>query len=258
MVIAYGKKHSIPVYVYRLPGVFGKWCRPNYNSVVATFCHNIAYGEQIIVNRRETSIRLVYIDDVVRDFLAAMEGSKTQNKDGFCEVPITHDTTLGKLADTIEAFKDSRDLLSVSDMSDPFTKKLYSTYLSYLPEDKFSYTPKTNTDSRGSFTELIKTPDRGQISVNVVKPGITKGQHWHNTKTEKFIVVSGEGVIRFRKIGSNQCIEYAVSSKRIEIIDIPVGYTHSIENTGDSDMVFIIWCIEIFDPLNPDTFYEEV
>ena len=258
LVFAYAKEHNVSVYVYRLPGVFGKWCRPNYNSVVATFCHNVANGEQLTVNGREIEIKLVYIDDVINDFLVAMEGNKNLNNDRFCKVPITHETTLGELADTIESFKESRKTLLVTDMTDVLKKKLYSTYLSYLPENEFSYIPTMNKDFRGSFTELIRTPDRGQISVNIVKPGIIKGQHWHNTKTEKFIIVSGEGAIRFRKIGSDQRIEYAVDSSQIEIIDIPVGYTHSIENTGETDMVFLIWCNELFDPENPDTFYEEV
>ena len=258
LLFAYGKKHGATVYVYRLPGVFGKWCRPNYNSVVATFCHNIAHDEQVMINGRETAIRLVYIDDVVGEFLSAMRGVPNKKSDGFCEVPVTYETTLGELLDMIESFKDSRKSLSITDMSNPLKKKLYSTYLSYLPEEGFSYFPEMHRDSRGSFTELIKTFDRSQVSVNVIKPGVTKGQHWHNTKNEKFIVVFGSGVIRFRKIGQDQCLEYAVSSDPIEIVDIPVGYTHNIENTGGTDMVVLIWCNELLDPENPDTYYEEV
>jgi len=258
LVFAFGEKHRIPVYVYRLPGVFGKWCRPNYNSVVATFCNSIAHGEQIRVDGRETVIELVYIDDVINGFIAAMNDKPHRDDYGFCVVPISYKTNLGKLADIIETFKESRKTLSITDMSNPFEKKLYSTYLSYLPENEFSYTPVMHVDSRGSFTELVKTPERGQISINTIRPGITKGRHWHNTKTEKFIVVSGEGLIRFRKIGSDARIKYKVSSKRIEVVDIPVGYAHSIENTGESDLVVLIWCNELFDPENTDTYSEEV
>jgi len=258
-VFAYGEKHNSQVYVYRLPGVFGKWCRPNYNSVVATFCHKIAQGESIEINGRETEIKLVYIDDVIKEFLLAMDGlANFDNENKFCEVPTVHEVSLGSIADSIESFRDSRKNLFIPDMLDPFQKKLYSTYLSYLPENQFSYEVVTHKDPRGSFTELLKTPDRGQMAVNIIKPGITKGQHWHNTKNEKFVVVSGKGAICFRKIGTDEVIKYSVSDEEIEIIDVPVGYTHSIINTGETDMVAFIWCNEVFDPNNPDTFFEEV
>ena len=258
LVFAYGRRNQVPVYVYRLPGVFGKWCRPNYNSVVATFCHNIARGEQVVVNGRETALTLAYIDDVVQEFIAALRDKPYQNPDGYCSVPVIHQTTLGQLVDLIESFHASRQSLTVADMSAPFEKKLYSTYLSFLPDDGFAYLPEMRVDDRGSFTELVKTPDRGQVSVNIAKPGVTKGNHWHNTKNEKFIVVAGEAIIRFRQIGTDRIIEYAVSGDLITIVDIPVGYTHNITNSGDTDMVFIIWCNEVFDPDRPDTFYEEV
>jgi len=257
-VFAYGKKNGAPIYVYRFSGVFGKWCRPNYNSVVATFCHNVANGEQLTINGRDTALKLIYIDDVIQEFFCALAGQPHLNSEGFCEVPEVYETTLGDLADKIESFRDSRSTFFVANMQNLFEKKLYSTYLSYLPEDEFSYTPKTNVDARGSFTELLKTPDRGQVSVNVIKPGITKGQHWHNTKNEKFIVIAGRGVVRYRKVGQDKVLEYPVSEEHIEILDIPVGYTHNIENTGDTNMVAIIWGNELLNPLNPDTYFEEV
>lgn len=257
LLLAYGKETGSKVLVYRFPNVFGKWCRPNYNSAVATFCHNIAHGLSIKVNDASVEMKLVYIDDVVNELINALEGK--ENKAGeFCEVPVVHTTTLGEIVDSIYSFKKSREDKSVPNMADAFTKKLYSTYLSYLPEDQFSYDLKMNVDQRGSFTEFIKTPDRGQVSVNVSKPGITKGNHWHHTKNEKFLVVSGTGVIRFRKIDSDEVIEYFVSGEKMEVVDIPTGYTHNIENLGDTDMVTIMWANEPFDPEMPDTYYLEV
>ena len=257
-LLDYGKRHGSPVHVYRLPGVFGKWCRPNYNSVVATFCYKVAHGEEVQVNGRETALTLVYIDDVVNEFIACLKGSPHQTDEDFCSVPTTHDTTLGELIDCIESFRDSRSTLAIANMSNGLEKKLYSTYLSYLPEGAFSYPVKMNRDERGSFTELFKSPERGQVSVNITKPGIVKGQHWHNTKTEKFVVVSGEAIIRFRKIGQSEVITYKVSGDALEVVDIPVGYTHSIENVGQDDMVALIWCNEVFNPDTPDTNFEKV
>ena len=253
----YGKESSAKVLVYRFPNVFGKWCRPNYNSAVATFCNNIANDLEITVNNRETVMNLVYIDDVVDELIRALSGEETRDGE-YCKVPIVHRITLGEIVDLLYSFKDSRKNLSVPNLSDAFAKKLYSTYLSYLPEDGFSYELKMNCDARGSFTEIIKTLDRGQFSVNISKPGITKGNHWHHTKNEKFVVVSGTGVIRFRKIGDAKVHEYFVSGDKIEVVDIPVGYTHNIENLGDTDMVTFMWANECFDPEKPDTFYEEV
>lgn len=243
--------------IYRFPNVFGKWSRPNYNSAVATFCNNIANDLPIQVNDRSVQMTLVYIDDVVAELIAALEGKA--NRDGeFCKVPVEHNITLGEIVDLIYSFKESRTTLQVPDLSDGFTKKLYSTYLSFLPEDKFSYPLKMNVDDRGSFTEFLKSNDRGQVSINISKPGITKGQHWHHTKNEKFLVVSGTGVIRFRKIDSEEVIEYFVSGDKLEVVDIPVGYTHNIENLGEGDMVTVMWVNEIFDPSKPDTYFLEV
>ncbi|NLC69443.1 MAG: SDR family oxidoreductase, partial [Clostridiaceae bacterium] len=239
------------------PNVFGKWCRPNYNSAIATFCYNIARDLPITVNDPSVVMNLVYIDDVVKELIRALKGEENRVGD-FCEVPVVHTITLGEIVDLIYSFKNSREKLSIPDMSDEFIKKLYSTYLSYLSEDNFSYALKMNIDNRGSFTEFIRTPNRGQVSVNISKPGITKGNHWHNTKNEKFLVVSGKGVIRFRKIGSDKVIEYYVSGDKLEVVDIPPGYTHNIENLGDTDMVTIMWANECYDPNKPDTYYEEV
>jgi UDP-2-acetamido-2,6-beta-L-arabino-hexul-4-ose reductase len=257
LVFSYGKETGAKVLVYRLPNVFGKWCRPNYNSAIATFCHNIAHDLPITVNDPNVIMNLVYIDDVVEEFIRALNGNENKVGD-FCEVSIVQQITLGEIVDLIYSFKRSRKERSIPNLSDEFTKKLYSTYLSYLPENKFSYELKMNIDNRGSFTEFIKTLDRGQVSVNISKPGITKGNHWHHTKNEKFLVVSGKGVIRFRKIDSDEIIEYYVSDDKLEVVDIPPGYTHNIENLGDTDMVTIMWANEPFDPEKPDTYYLEV
>lgn len=254
----YAEETGAKVLVYRFPNLFGKWCRPNYNSAVATFCHNIANGLPIEIRDRNYEMTLLYIDDVVDELLRALKGDET--KDGkFCAVPVFHKATLGEIADLIYSFKASRENKQVPDMTEgSFSKKLYSTYLSYLPTDKFSYPLKMNIDDRGSFTEILRTANNGQFSVNISKPGITKGQHWHHTKNEKFLVVSGKGVIRFRKIDSDEVIEYFVSGEKLEVVDIPVGYTHNIENLGDTDMVTFMWCNECFNPEKPDTFFEVV
>ena len=244
-------------YVYRLPNVFGKWCRPNYNSAVATFCHNVAHDLPITVNDSNVVLNLVYIDDVVEEFINAMNGHGNK-VDEFYQIPTVHTIKLGEIVDLIYSFKKSRDERSIPNMEDAITKKIYSTYLSYLPEDEFSYELKMNVDHRGSFTEFIKTPERGQVSVNISKPGITKGNHWHHTKNEKFLVVSGRGVIRFRKPDSDNVIEYFVSGDKLEVVDIPTGYTHNIENLGETDMVTIMWANEPFDPQRPDTYFLEV
>lgn len=245
------------VFIFRLPNVFGKWCRPNYNSAIATFCHNIARGEEIWVSDPTKEMTLVYIGDVVRNIKNVIDNEKTYIP-GYQNVDIEHKATLGEIVDLINSFKESRKSLMIPNMENELTKKLYSTYLSYLPENEFSYPLKMNVDNRGSFTEFIKSKDRGQVSVNISKPGITKGNHWHDTKNEKFLVVSGEGVIRFRKVDSEEIIEYKVSGEKLEVVDIPVGYTHSIINTGERDMVTIMWVNEIFNPEKPDTIYLEV
>lgn len=257
LLVDYSKETGAKVLIYRFPNVFGKWCMPNYNSAIATFCHNIARDLPINVNDPSVVMNLVYIDDVVEELIRALNGNENTVSD-FCEVPVVHTTTLGEIVESIHTFRNSRKECSIPNMSDPLTKKLYSTYLSYLPESQFSYDLKMNVDNRGSFTEFIKTPDRGQVSINISKPGITKGNHWHHTKNEKFLVVSGRGVIRFRKIDTNEIIEYFVSGEKLEVVDIPIGYTHNIENLGETDMVTVMWANELFDPEKPDTFYVEV
>jgi UDP-2-acetamido-2,6-beta-L-arabino-hexul-4-ose reductase len=257
-VIKYGMDNDVKVYVFRLKNVFGKWCRPNYNSGVSTFCYNIANGLPITVSSRDNTVNLVYIDDIVEKFIKIPEYTYGDKDKFFHEIDITYCKTLGEIVDLLNKFRDSRAELTIPDLSDSFEKKLYSTYLSYLPADKFSYPLKMNIDNRGSFTEFIKTEKRGQVSVNISKPGITKGNHWHHTKTEKFLVVSGKGVIRFRNINSSEVIEYFVSGEKLEAVDIPPGYTHNITNLGDSDMVTIMWANEKFDPERPDTYFLEV
>lgn len=257
LLFEYSKNTGAKVYVFRFPNVFGKWCRPNYNSAVATFCHNIAHDLPIKVNDPNVDMTLVYIDDVVNELIFALQ-DKAYKEGEYCKVRVEHKIKLGRIADLLYEFKESRKNLLVPDMSEPIVKKLYSTYLSYLPEDQFNYPLKMNVDHRGSFTEFLKSNDRGQVSVNISKPGIVKGNHWHHTKNEKFIVVSGKGVIRFRKIDEEKVYEYFVSGEKLEVVDIPVGYTHNIENLGDSDMVTIMWVNEIFDPENPDTYFLEV
>lgn len=256
-LINYGKETGAKVSIYRLPNVFGKWCRPNYNSAVATFCNNIATGEEIWVSDPSVELTLVYVDDVVRCLIETANGK--ENLEGYyTKVDVEHKATLGEIVETIKSFKESRSSLMIPNMGNPLVKKLYSTYLSYLPKEQFSYPLKMNVDNRGSFTEFLKTSDRGQVSVNISKPGITKGNHWHHTKNEKFLVVSGKGVIRFRKIDSDEVIEYFVSGEKLEVVDIPVGYTHNIENLGETDMVTIMWVNEVFDPKVPDTHWMEV
>ena len=257
LMLEYARETGAKALVYRFPNVFGKWCRPNYNSAVATFCYNIANDLPISVNDPSVVMKLVYIDDLVEELLHALN-SNEHAIGAFCEVPVTHTIQLGEIADLIYSFKKSREERSVPDMSSEIIRKLYSTYLSYLPKDQFSYPLIMNMDNRGSFTEFIKTPDRGQVSVNISKPGITKGNHWHHSKNEKFLVVSGVGVIRFRMVGTEDIIEYNVSGDKLEVVDIPTGYTHNIENLGKTDMVTIMWVNEYFNPDKPDTYFLEV
>jgi UDP-2-acetamido-2,6-beta-L-arabino-hexul-4-ose reductase len=257
LLFRYAEETGAKVYVYRFPNVFGKWCRPNYNSAVATFCYNIARDLPIQVNDPNVMMTLVYIDDVVDELISALAGNPTR-EGKYCKVPVEYKITLGEIVELIYSFRESRRNLQVPNMGDAFTKKLYATYLSYLPENDFSYPLKMNVDRRGSFTEFLKSPDRGQVSVNISKPGITKGNHWHHTKNEKFLVVYGTGVIRFRKIDEEKVYEYYVSGDKLEVVDIPVGYTHNIENLGSTDMVTIMWANESFDPDKPDTYYLEV
>lgn len=257
LLFDYNKETGADVYVYRLANLFGKWSKPNYNAVVATFCHNIARNIEIQVNNPDAELNLCYIDDVLEEFIKVLDGNPTK-EDNYCIVPVNHNIKLGELAEKIKGFKESRKDLSLPYMKDEFTKKLYSTYLSFLPEDDFAYDLKMNVDNRGSFTEMIRTPERGQVSVNVSKPGITKGNHWHHTKNEKFLVVSGKGLIRFRKINEDEIIEYIVNGDKLQVVDIPTGYTHSIVNVGEIDLVTVMWVNECFDPEKPDTYHLEV
>ncbi|MEG1836457.1 MAG: capsular polysaccharide biosynthesis protein CapF [Synergistaceae bacterium] len=251
----YSLKTGAPIFIYRFPNVFGKWCRPNYNSVVATFCNNIANDLPIQINNRDTNLNLIYIDDLVEELINTLVSNATVGEDGYYDVCPQYNVTLGELADFIYSFKKSRTDLSIPNMADAFTKKLYATYLSYLPIDKLSYEIKMNVDDRGSFTEIIRTAERGQFSVNVAKPGITKGNHWHNTKNEKFLVVFGRAKISFRKVGETEVFDYFVSGEKMEVVDIPTGYTHNITNIGESDLVTFMWCNECFDPNRPDTYF---
>ena len=262
---AYSKETGAKVLIYRFPNLFGKWCRPNYNSAVATFSSNIANGLPIQVNDRNTELELLYIDDLVEEMLLALSGKEHRDEKGYCFCPVTFKKTLGEIVDLLYSFKESRRDLSVPDMSDGFTKRLYANYLSYLPADGFSYKLKMNRDVRGSFTEILRTADRGQVSVNISRPGITKGQHWHHTKNEKFVVVSGHGLIQLRKIGVDEngnpypVVDYEVSGEEITVVEMIPGYTHNIINLSDTeDLVTLMWANEPFDPEHPDTFAEPV
>ena len=258
LLFAYGRETGAKVLVYRFPNVFGKWCRPNYNSAVATFCHNIAHGLPIRVNDPSVVMHLVYIDDVVDELIGALSGDE-HRAGAFCEVPVVHEITLGGIVDLLYSFRDMQQDLEVPDFGDAFTKKLYSTYLSYLPKEKFCYPLKMNVDNRGSFTEIIRTPDRGQFSVNISKPGITKGEHWHHTKNEKFVVVSGHGLVQLRKIGTDEVINFEVSGEKMEVVEMIPGYTHNIINLSDTeDLVTFMWANEAFNPERPDTYFEPV
>lgn len=257
-LLDFGKVNGNQIYIYRFANLFGKWCRPNYNSVVATWCYNIAHGLNIQINDSTVALPLCYIDDVIDEIILCISGVPYIVNSDHYGVEKVYECTLGELANRIRSFSDSRMSLEIINQRDELTKKLYATYLSYLPEDKFSYPLKMNIDERGSFTEFLKTKEYGQISVNISKPGITKGNHWHHTKNEKFLVVSGTGLIQFRKIGEEKIIEYKVSGEKLEVVDIPTGYTHNIINLGDRDMVTIMWANEIFAQDKPDTYHEGV
>ncbi len=259
LIFDYGETYGIRVCVYRFPNIFGKWCRPNYNSAVATFCYNIANDLPITVNDPNHPMTLVYIDDVVDDLLRALKGE--EHREGkYCRVNVEHQIKLGEIAQMLYTFKKSRENLSVPDVTkDGFSKKLYSTFLSYYEPKAFSYKLKMNCDNRGSFTEILRSANAGQFSVNISKPGITKGQHWHHTKNEKFVVVHGHGLIQLRKLGTDEIIRYEVSGDEITVVDMIPGYTHNIVNLSDSeDLVTFMWANECFNPDKPDTFFEEV
>lgn len=257
---AYSEQTGALGLIYRFPNLFGKWCRPNYNSVVATFCHNIARDMPITVSDPAAELELVYIDDLVDELLDAMEGHPHRADAGYFRVPVSHPVTLGEIVRLLRSFHDQPQTLLLPQIPDgSFAKKLYSTYLSYLPPEKVAFPLKMNVDARGSFTELLKTDACGQVSVNITKPGVTKGQHWHNSKWEFFIVVAGRGLIRERRIGSDEVIEFAVSGERIEAVQMLPGYTHDIINLSDTeDLVTVMWANERFDPEHPDTYFEEV
>ncbi len=267
----YGEEYGVKVLVYRFPNLFGKWCRPNYNSAVATFCNNIANNLPITVSDSSVLLELLYIDDLIEEMLDALEGKEHRcDFDGvnavlcdtgrYCAAPVTHSVTLGEIVAMLQEFKrQPQTLLMPSIPERSFAKKLYSTYLSYLPKEEMSFPLKMNTDARGIFTELLKTSGCGQFSVNISKPGITKGEHWHNSKWEFFIVVSGHGLIQERKIGTDEVIEFEVSGDDIRAIHMLPGYTHNIINLSETDnLVTVMWANEQFDPQHPDTFYEKV
>ena len=271
LVFAYGEETGAKVLVYRFPNLFGKWCRPNYNSAVATFCHNIANDLPITVSDRAIGLELLYIDDLVDEMLDALEGREhrcefdgidTVLTDGgrYCAAPVSHKVTLGEIVDLLESFKAQASTLVMPEIPyGSFAKKLYSTYLSYLPKEKVSFALRMNEDARGSFTELLRTEKCGQFSVNISKPGITKGQHWHNTKWEFFIVVSGHGLIQQRRIGTDEVLNFEVSGEKIEAVHMLPGYTHNIINLSDTEnLVTVMWANERFDPAKPDTFFEVV
>ena len=271
LFLKYQEETGAKVLVYRFPNLFGKWCRPNYNSAVATFCNNIANDLPIQVNDPSVELELLYIDDLVTEMLDALEGKEhrcefdgldivTKEQGRYCYCPVTHKITLGEIVDLIRSFAEQPKTLMIPEIpEDSFAKKLYSTYLSYLPKEKVAFPLKMNVDDRGSFTELIHTLNCGQVSINISKPGITKGQHWHNTKWEFFIVVAGHGLIQERKIGTDEVIEFEVSGDNIQCIHMLPGYTHNIINLSETEnLVTVMYCNEIFNPNKPDTYYETV
>lgn len=271
LFFTYAQDTGAKVLVYRFPNLFGKWCRPNYNSAVATFCNNIANDLPIEVNDPSTELELLYIDDLVEEMLDALEGKEHRcnyngleavaDKQGrYCFVPSTHKATLGQIVELLESFRDQPKTLQLPEIpAGSFAKKLYSTYLSYLPKEKTCFSLKMNCDERGSFTELLKTANCGQVSVNISKPGITKGQHWHNTKWEFFIVVAGTALIQQRKVDTDEVLEFKVSGENIQAVHMLPGYTHNIINLSETDdLVTVMWANEAFDPGHPDTYFEPV
>ena len=271
LFLQYGRENGVGVLVYRFPNLYGKWCRPNYNSAVATFCNNIANGLPITVNDPAVELELLYIDDLVAEMMAALQGGEHRCEfDGldvvpteegrYCYCPVTHKVTLGKIVELLQRFEEMPRTLMIPEIpADSFAKRLYSTYLSYLPKEKAVFDLKMNSDERGSFTELVHTPNCGQVSINISKPGITKGEHWHHTKWEQFIVVSGHGLIQMRKEGTDEVLEYEVSGERIQSVMMLPGYTHNIINLSDTeDLVTVMYCNEIFDPERPDTYFDKV
>lgn len=258
LVLEYSEKYFVESYIFRFPNLFGKWCRPNYNSVTATFCHNIANGLPIEINNENALINLVYIDDVVDAIISCIDNEIEKKSNHYYEVNPVYPIKVGALAQLIKSFNESRLTRVLPNVGDSFIKKLYSTYTSYIPTNEFSYHLIEHKDERGSFTEFLRSENSGQVSINVSKPGISKGEHWHKTKIEKYLVVFGEAEINLRDIFSDEVITYNVSGSKLEVVDIPVGYTHNIVNVGSSDLVTVMWANENFDAKNPDTFIEIV
>jgi UDP-2-acetamido-2,6-beta-L-arabino-hexul-4-ose reductase len=253
-VFSFGRETGASVFVFRLSGVFGKWCRPNYNSVVATFCHNITRNLPIAISDPTRTIELVYVDDVVHALIGVIDGRLHVSDGTYCLAEPTYRISLGALADMIQGFRDSRVSLALPDISDPFVRALYATYVSYLPTDSFAYALTQRVDPRGELAELMKSPRIGQVFVSRTRPGFTRGNHYHDTKVEKFVVMEGDAVIRFRHIMGGDVIEYTVSGREFRVVDIPPGYIHSIENIGQNDLIVLFWAAEIFDPADPDAF----
>ncbi len=269
VLFAHEADTAAPVYVYRLPNIFGKWCRPNYNSVVATFCYSMARDIPVRIDNPDTVLRLLYIDDLIRQFIGTLEAPPQRGEVGFCDVSDIHTITLGELYERLCAYADSRTDsrtdsradrcdIELHAFDDELNRKLYATFISYLPESGFVYRLDRKCDQRGYFCECLKCPEFGQVSVSVSKPGVTRGNHWHHSKTEKFLVLKGKAAVRFRMIGSDKVIEYIVTDESSDMLYIPAGYTHSIENIGEGDLILLIWCDEIFDPKAPDTYMENV
>ncbi len=258
LVFDYAKETGTNAYVYRLPNIFGKWCKPNYNSVISTLCYHISRGLDINIHDKEQEINLTYIDNVIDEFLRAFDNNPTYGENKYCIIPEVFSTKLGYIVDKLYSFKRNQDILAIPSFDNNLDKYLYSTYLTYLPENDFAYPLNCKYDDRGSFSEFIKSTQFGQISVCKTKPGAVRGNHWHNTKIEKFLVVQGTGLIHFRKVLENSIIDYPVAGEKSEVINVPIGYTHSIENVGDDDLIMVIWCNEVFNPNIPDTYFLEV
>ncbi len=254
----YGAKTGAPVFVFRLPNVFGKWCRPNYNSVIATWCYNTTRSLPIEINDPSTELNLVYIDDVAESFIAALDGEMSPDPDGFCRVGQTYTMTLGEISDLLATFVSSRKSLVMPSMESGFARRLYATWLSFLPEEEFSYALEIKRDDRGWLAEFMKCASFGQIFISKTKPGITRGNHWHHTKAEKFLVIQGRALIKFRHINDGKTLQYPVSGDELRVVDIPVGYAHSITNIGETELITLFWADEVFDPADADTYSLEV
>ena len=258
ILLKYTNDNSAPIYIYRLPNVFGKWSRPNYNTVIATWCYNMANGIDITINDRTSELSLVYIDDVMSEFIKSLLSLNRDVKITHYNIPTVYKITLGEIYDLLNKFVSNRKTLIIPEVGTGFERALYATYLSFLPKNNFSYSLKKHIDERGSFFEILKTVGSGQFSISTSAPGVTRGNHYHNTKSEKFLVIKGEAVIKFRHINESEVFEYSVSDKELNVVDIPVGYTHNITNTGESEMILVLWASELFEKDNPDTYYLEV